>query len=112
MKQASAIRFGIRCMLVVGSLALGACVHSASDPAPANAEINVTGSLTLKGSDPFVWWAVTDERGQVWKITSPTPEQVNLMEHTQNQKVKIIGRPDGKYLSFPQVQPSRISVLP
>jgi hypothetical protein len=112
MKQAATIRFSIRSMLIVGLLALGACVHSASDPTPTNSDINVTGRLTLKGSDPFAWWAVTDELGQVWKITSPTPEQVSLMARTQNQKVKVVGKPDGKYLSIPQVQPSRISVLP
>ncbi|MBH2018377.1 hypothetical protein [Polaromonas sp.] len=89
-------------------LALGACVNGASEPAPEAGQISISGNLTLKGSAPGAWWAVTDDQGRIWKITSPTPEQLAVFEKTQNHRIYIEGRRQGKYLNFEQLQPSRI----
>lgn len=102
----------LRCLLVVSLLALTACGNGAGKPSRDSADVSVSGNLTLKGSEPGAWWAVTDDQGRVWKITSPTPEQVATFQRAQNQRVSIEGRRQAKYLSFEQIQPSSVVVAP
>jgi hypothetical protein len=101
-----------RRMLAVSLLALAACSNGAGNPPRESAEVNISGNLTLKGSEPGAWWAVTDDQGNVWKITSPTPEQIATFRQAQNRRVSVEGRRDGKYLSFEQIRPSRVVTAP
>ena len=106
----------LRCLLVVSLLGLTDCGNRAGRPgresADVRVDVSVSGLLTLKGSEPGAWWAVTDEQGRVWKIASPTPEQVATFQQAQNHRVSIEGRRQAKYLSFEQIQPSRVVVAP
>ena len=102
----------MRGALVVMLLALGACVNSASDAAPESASVSISGRLTLKGPEPGAWWAVTDDQGRVWKITSPTPDQIATFQQAQNHRVSIEGRRQEKYLNFEQIQPARVITTP
>ncbi|MBK5204894.1 MAG: hypothetical protein JJD98_05640 [Polaromonas sp.] len=107
--------FGIglmRWVLAVALLALAACVNSASEPTREIAEVSISGNLTLKGSEPGAWWAVTDDLGRVWKITSPTPDQIAMFQRAQNHRVSIEGRRQEKYLNFEQIRPSRVIIVP
>ena len=103
---------GLRCLLLVSALALTACGNGAGNPSRDSADVSVSGHLTLKGSQPGAWWAVTDDQGRVWKIASPTPEQVATFQQAQNHRVSIEGRRQANYLSFEQIQPSRVVVAP
>ena len=102
----------LRWLLVITLLALAACGNGAGNPARESAEVSVSGNLTLKGSQPGAWWAVTDDRGRVWKITAPTPDQVATFKGAQNRRVSIEGRRQEKYLDFEQIQPARVLVAP
>ena len=62
-------------ILAVTLLALAACGNSVSNPSQETGEVSISGNLSLKGAEPGAWWAVTDDQGQVWKITSPSPDQ-------------------------------------
>jgi hypothetical protein len=119
MKAPASASFAVSCMrcsLLGLVLALSACGNGVGNPVrdsqDANANISVSGQLTLKGSQPGAWWAVTDDQGQVWKIFSPTPEQVATLQKAQNGRVRIEGRRQAKYLSFEQIQASSIVVTP
>lgn len=101
-----------RWVLAAVLLALGACANGAGDPAPQPAEISISGHLTLKGSEPGAWWAVTDDAGRVWKIDAPTTDQIATFQGAQNHRVRIEGRRQGKYLSFEQIRPARVTPLP
>ena len=106
----------LRYLLVVSLLALTACGNNAGNPgrdsADVSVDVSVSGHLTLKGSVPGAWWAVTDDQGRVWKIASPSPEEVATFQRAQNQRVSIEGRRLAKYLSFEQIQPSSVVVAP
>lgn len=102
----------LRWVLAVALLALGACVNGASDPVAGGASVSISGNLTLKGSEPGAWWAVTDDQGRIWKITSPTPDQVAMFQRAQNHRVSIEGRRQEKYLNFEQIRPSRVTTMP
>jgi hypothetical protein len=111
-KFASRAGVWLRCLLVVSLLALTACGNGAGKPGRDSADVSVSGHLTLKGAQPGAWWAVTDDQGRVWKITSPTPEQVATFQKAQNGRIRIEGRRQAKYLSFEQIQPSSVVVAP
>jgi hypothetical protein len=100
----------MRWVLAVALLALAACVNGASDPARESADVSISGNLTLKGSEPGAWWAVTDDQGRVWKITSP--DQIATFQRAQNHRVSIEGRRQEKYLNFEQIRPSRVITAP
>ena len=102
----------IRQLLAVMLLALAGCGNGAGNPTREMADVSVSGNLTLKGSQPGAWWAVTDDQGRVWKIASPTPEQVAIFQGAQNHRVSIEGRRQQKYLDFEQIQPARVVVAP
>jgi hypothetical protein len=110
----------LRCLLMGLVLAVTACSNGIANPghedayanANVSANVSVSGQLTLKGSQPGTWWAVTDDQGRVWKITSPTPEQIAIFEKAQNRRISIEGRRQAKYLSFEQIQPSSVVVAP
>jgi hypothetical protein len=102
----------LRCSLAVLVLTLSACGNGVGNPVGGSADVSVSGQLTLKGSQPGAWWAVTDDQGRVWKIASPTPEQVATFQKAQNGRVSIEGRRQAKYLSFEQIQPSTVVVAP
>jgi hypothetical protein len=106
----------LRWSMVVSVLALTACGNGVGNPgresADASVDVSVSGQLTLKGSQPGAWWAVTDDQGRVWKIASPTAEQVATFQKAQNSRVSIEGRRQAKYLSFEQIQPSSVVVTP
>lgn len=102
----------LRWALAAGLLALAACVNDAGAPAPESIDVSISGQLTLKGPEPSIWWAVTDEEGRVWKISSPTPEQQAILEKAQNQQVSIEGRRLQKDLDFEQIAPVRITPTP
>ena len=102
----------LRGMLAPALLALAACVNSASGPAPNSPDLSISGNLTLKGSEPGAWWAVTDDQGRVWKITSPTSDQIAMFQRAQNHRVRIEGQRQEKYLGFEQIKPSRVTTAP
>jgi hypothetical protein len=108
----SVVALRMRVTIVLVLSVLFGCVEGATGAGPDKSEISVSGNLTLKGSQPGTWWALTDSEGRVWKITSPTPEQVATFERSQNQRIKIDGRRQGKYLSFEQIQPLRVTATP
>ncbi len=104
---------GLRCWVVVAAwLVLGGCANSAGQSPGNPAEVSVSGHLTRKGSAPGDWWAVTDDRGQVWKLVSPTPLQLAAFEKAQNHRVRVDGHRQAKYLSLEQIQPVRVMALP
>lgn len=78
----------------------------------AGACVSLSGYLTLKGSEPGAWWALTDDQGQVWKLVSPTPQQALVLAQAQNQRVRVEALRLEKYFHFEQVQPCRIVVEP
>lgn len=105
--------------LLAGSAPFG--VHGQAAPAmpaapaapaavPAGACVSLSGHLSLKGAEPGAWWALTDDRRQVWKIVSPTPQQALVLAQAQNQRVRIEALRLEKYFHFEQVQPCRIVV--
>lgn len=102
----------LRQALLLALLALAACANGASDPSPEGSALTISGHLTLKGSEPGAWWAVTDDRGRVWKITAPTAEQIATFQQAQNHQVRIEGLRQPKYLNLEQIQPSRVTTLP
>lgn len=103
-----------RSMLAAGLLVLTALFQGDcwADSVQKMACINISGNLTLKGSEPGVWWALADDQGRIWKITSPTPEQLVIFEKAQNQRISLQGRQLGKYLNFEQIQPCHIITGP
>jgi hypothetical protein len=105
-----------RWALALGLLASVVFFSGQTRAAPlANKEsacISLSGQLTLKGSPPGLWWALTDDEGRVWKITAPTPEQQIMLEAAQNQRLRMLGRRAGKYLSFEQIKPCHIVAAP
>ena len=109
--SSAAIRLS-RGILAVMLLALAACGNSVSNPSQETAAVSISGNLSLKGSEPGAWWAVTDDQGQVWKITSPSPDQIALFQQAQNHRVNIQGRRQAKYLNFEQITPSRVVTAP
>jgi hypothetical protein len=108
----SVVALRMRVTIVLVLSVLFGCVEGATGAGPDNPEISVSGNLTLKGPQPGAWWALTDSEGRVWKITSPTPEQIATFERSQNRRIKIDGRRQGKYLSFDQIQPLRVTTTP
>jgi len=102
----------LRRILAVMLMALAACGNGAGNPGPATPDVSVSGNLTLKGTAPGAWWAVTDEQGQVWKISAPTPDQIATFQQAQNRRVRVDGRREEKYLNFDQIRPLRIVVAP
>lgn len=104
-------RWGLA-LAMLAMWALSACVNGASDPVPNGADVSISGNLTLKGSEPGAWWAVTDDQGRVWKIISPTADQVAAFQSAQNHRVRIEGRRQEKYLNFEQIRLSRVTTLP
>lgn len=105
----SAFALRLRVVIVLVFSVLFGCADGATGALQDSSQVSVSGNLTLKGSEPGTWWAITDSEGRVWKITSPTPEQVATFERSQNRHLKIEGRRQGKYLSFEQIQPLRVS---
>lgn len=103
-----------RSALTASLLVLAASFNGGCRAAPAQetACVSISGNLTLKGSEPGAWWAVTDDQGRTWKITSPTPEQLVIFQETQNQRISMQGRRLKKYLNFEQIQPCRIITGP
>ncbi|MEO6320882.1 MAG: hypothetical protein ABIR56_09390 [Polaromonas sp.] len=102
----------LRRVLSVTLLALAACGNGAGNPGPDTPDVSVSGSLTLKGTEPGAWWAVTDDQGHVWKISAPTPDQITAFQQAQNRRVRVDGRREEKYLNFDQIRPLRIVVAP
>jgi hypothetical protein len=102
-----ALRMRVSIVLVFS--VLFGCVDGATGARPDDSQVTVSGNLTLKGSEPSAWWALTDSDGRVWKITSPTPEQIATFERSQNRRLKIEGQRQGRYLSFEQIQPLRVT---
>lgn len=102
----------VRWVLAVTLLALVACANSASEPPREIADLSISGNLTLKGAEPGAWWAVTDDQGRVWKITSPTPDQIAIFQRNQNHRVSIEGLRQEKYLAFDQIRPLRVIPAP
>lgn len=80
--------------------------------AQAGACVSLSGYLSLKGSQPGAWWALTDDGGQVWKIASPTQEQLVTLAQAQNQRIRVEALRLEKYLGFEQVRPCRIVAEP
>ncbi len=112
-QEFSAHRIGIiRRMLAVTLLALAACGNGAGKPPREVANVSISGNLTLKGAEPGAWWAVTDDQGHVWKISSPTPDQIATFQRAQNHRVSVEGRREEKYLNFEQIRPLRITTSP
>ncbi|NMM10245.1 MAG: hypothetical protein HHJ16_08230 [Polaromonas sp.] len=99
-------------ILAVTLLALAACGNSVSNPSQETGEVSISGNLSLKGAEPGAWWAVTDDQGQVWKITSPSPDQIALFQQAQNHRVSMQGHRQAKYLNFEQITPSRVVTAP
>ena len=102
----------LRRILAVMLLALAACGNGAGNPGSPAPDVSVSGNLTLKGTEPGAWWAVTDDQGQVWKISAPTPDQIATFQQAQNHRVRVDGRREDKYLNFDQIRPLRIVVAP
>ncbi len=112
-QEFSACSIGInRRVLAVTLLTLAGCGNGAGNPALDTADISVSGNLTLKGAEPGAWWAVTDDQGRVWKISSPTPDQIATFQRAQNHRVHVEGRREEKYLNFEQIRLLRITVAP
>jgi hypothetical protein len=82
------------------------------DGACARKVLIISGRLTLKDSEPGAWWAVTDDSEGVWKIASPTPEQVLSLEKAQNQRISVEGCQLEKDLNFEQIELLRIIAQP
>lgn len=60
-----------------------------TDEKTAPAEIVVTGTISIKGSEPFTYTALTEDGGAVYKITGPLEEE--LAKHYQYKKVTLAG---------------------
>jgi hypothetical protein len=100
-----------RGVLVAGLLALASSVGHACE-GTARPSVRISGSLTLKGSEPGTWWAVTDDEGRIWKIASPPPELQAILETIQNQRISVEGCQLEKELSFEQIEPHLITSAP
>jgi len=47
----------------------------------------VTGIVSVKGNEPAVYLALTDDQGQDWKLTGPLAPELDQAH--QNQRVKV-----------------------
>ena len=101
----------VRGVLALGLLALAASVGHACEGTALPA-VRISGPLTLKGSEPGTWWAVTDDEGRIWKIASPPPELQAIFEKIQNQRINVEGCQLGKELDFEQIEPYLITSVP
>lgn len=103
-------------VLVRGALALGLLVLAASAGHACEGTglpaVHISGPLTLKGSEPGTWWAVTDDEGRIWKIASPPPELEAIFEKIQNQRISVEGCQLEKELNFEQIEPYLINSVP
>jgi len=100
-----------RGVLALGLLALAASVGHACEGTGLPA-VHISGPLTLKGSEPGTWWAVTDDEGRIWKIAAPPPELQAILEKIQNQRISVEGCQLGKELNFEQIEPYLITSAP
>jgi hypothetical protein len=84
------------------SLAQSESRVSCSLPSPADAErvVRVTGELTRKGSDFDSWWSLTAKTGVEYKLKHMSKALEKSFFDWQNQKVTVIGKLDGKFLSL------------
>lgn len=100
-----------RGLLALGLLALAASVGHACEGTGLPA-VRISGPLTLKGSEPGAWWAVTDDEGRIWKIASPPLELQAILEKIQNQRISVEGCQLEKELNFEQIEPYLITSAP
>ncbi len=101
----------VRGLLALGLLALAASVGHACEGTGLPA-VRISGPLTLKGSEPGTWWAVTDDEGRIWKIASPPLELQAIFEKIQNQRISVEGCQLDKELDFEQIEPYLINSVP
>lgn len=102
----------LRGLLAVTLIALTACGNGAGHLPRESADVSISGNLTLKGAEPGAWWAVTDDQGRVWKMASPTPDQIATFQKVQNHRVRVEGQREVKYLNFEQIRPVRVIAEP
>jgi hypothetical protein len=71
-------------------------------PGPLDAErvVRVTGELTRKGSNFDSWWSLTAETGVEYKLKLMSKALEKSFFEWQNQKVTVVGKLDGKFLSL------------
>ena len=92
-------------------LALGACAAAEKNPASNDPkQVVVSGLLTLKGSEPGTWYAITDSAGEIWECVGLTAELRSKMAKLQNQKVRATGADQGRQI-FRQLRVDDVTVV-
>jgi hypothetical protein len=62
--------------------------------------VRIAGELTRKGSDFDSWWSLIDEAGVEYKLELMSEALEKSFFEWQNQKVTVVGKPGGKFLSL------------
>ena len=101
----------VRGVLALGLLALAGRVGHACE-GTGQAAVNISGPLTLKGSEPATWWAVTDDEGRIWKIAAPPPDLQAVFQTIQNQRISVEGCQLEKELNFERIEPYLVTSAP
>lgn len=69
--------------------------------------VQVVGLLTRKGPEIEAWWALTDDRGLVWRLELANADQLREFQQWQNRRIKVNGVRIGAVLSTPRVRVER-----
>jgi hypothetical protein len=101
---------------LIVSMGMGAGCSAGPGTAPAAAtegarELGLTGLLTLKGPEREAWWALTDERGVVWRLEPASADQAAQFVQWQNSRVVVDGVRVGSLLLTPQLRVERAHPL-
>ena len=67
---------------------------AADNTLPSSTEKNaarVVGVLSLKGSEPGSWWAITEDSGAVTRLENASDEQLANFRQWQNRRIEVRG---------------------
>ena len=73
--------------------------------------VRVVGLLSLKGSEPGAWWAITDDSGAVSRLEPASADQTAEFRQWQNRRVEITGTRLTPMLNTPLVKVERAQLL-
>lgn len=81
-------------------------------PAGGSELVRIVGLLTRKGPDVEAWWALTDDRGVVWRLEPATADQAREFQQWQNRRIGVDGTRAGMVLATPRIRVERVLPMP
>ena len=73
--------------------------------------VRVVGQLSLKGSEPGAWWAITDDSGAVSRLEPASTDQAAEFRQWQNRRVEITGTRLTPTLNTPRLKVERAQLV-